>query len=353
MFVYVTRRLLLMIPTLLLITAVVFAVLKAAPGNPFSAAQTAGEGSKQRMNPEDYQALLVRYGLDRPWYVQYGRWLKSVLTGSFGDSFSQKRPVAQVFFGESLGAFGEAGFGPRGVGLFAARLWESPFGATLFLNLLSLLLMAAVALPAGFRSAVKRGGWFDRLSGGVFYALYALPNFWVAVLLILLFGVHWKLLPFIGMRSDGFDAMGPWQQASDSLLHAVLPAVCLAYGGLAFVARFSRGALLEVLQQDYIRTARAKGLPEGVVLRRHAMRNALVPLLTLAGLLVPALVSGSVIIESIFSWPGLGQVYVKAIYARDYPVIMAESVLGALVVLGSNLLTDVAYAFADPRVRLE
>lgn len=353
MLVYVTRRLLLMVPTLLLITAVVFAVLKAAPGNPFSAAQTSGEGSKQRMNPEDYQALLVRYGLDKPWYVQYGRWLKSVATGSFGDSFSQRRPVAEVFFGDAFSAWGEAGPGPRGLGPFLSRLWESPFGATLLLNLLSLLLMVAIALPAGFRSAVNRGGWFDRLSGGAFYALYALPNFWVAVLLVLLFGVHWKLLPFIGMHSDGYEAMGLWARVWDVLLHAALPAVCLTYGSLAFVARFSRGALLDVLHQDYVRTARAKGLPEGVVLRRHALRNALIPLLTLAGLLVPALVSGSVIIESIFAWPGLGQVYVKAIYARDYPVIMAESVLSAVVVLGSNLLTDVAYAFADPRVRLE
>jgi peptide/nickel transport system permease protein len=353
MLAYVTRRLLLMIPTMLLITAVVFAVLKAAPGNPFSVAQGSGEGSAKQMNPSDYESLLTRYGLDRPWYVQYRRWLKSVATGDFGDSFSQRRPVTEVFFGKTFAAFRDSGGPLSGAGLFAGRLFESPLGATLFLNVLSLGLMVLIALPVGFRSAVRKGGWFDRLTGGILYALYSLPNFWVAVLLILLLGVHWKLLPFIGMHADGYESLGPAGRLWDALLHAALPAVCLAYGGLAFVARFTRGALLEVLHQDYIRTARAKGLPEGVVLGRHAFRNVLIPLLTLAGLLVPALVSGSVIIESIFAWPGIGQVYVKAIYARDFPVIMAESVLGAVVVLGSNLFTDVAYALADPRVRLE
>ena len=342
-----------MVPTLLLITAVVFAVLKAAPGNPFSVSRASGEGSVKQMNPADYEALLKRYGLDRPWYVQYGKWLRSVALGSFGDSFSQRRPVSEVFFGKAFDAFTGTGGIFKGCALFLGRLFESPLGATLFLNVLSLAAMILIALPVGFRSAMKRDGWFDRLSGGVLYALYALPNFWVAVLLILLLGVQWKLLPFIGMHSDGYESMGLLGRLRDALLHAALPAACLAYGGLAFIARFSRGALLEVLHQDYIRTARAKGLSEGVVMRRHALRNVLIPLLTLAGLLVPTLVSGSVIIETIFAWPGLGQIYVKAIYARDYPVIMAESVLGAVVVLGSNLFTDVAYALADPRVRLE
>jgi peptide/nickel transport system permease protein len=147
--------------------------------------------------------------------------------------------------------------------------------------------------------------------------------------------------------------MGLAAKVGDLLKHAILPALCLSYGGLAFISRFARGVLLEVMGQDYIRTARAKGLGEGAVLYRHALRNALIPLLTLVGLMLPALISGSVIIEQIFSWPGLGQMYIKAIYTRDYPLIMAESVLGALAVLLSNLLADAAYAVADPRVRLE
>ena len=346
---YLTRRLLIMIPTLLLITVVVFAVVKLAPGNPFSMSQSSGEASVKQMNPDDYQALLARYGLDRPWYFQYGRWLKGVATGAMGDSFSERRPVTEVFFNRPLNTLLKEG------SLWAAldQLLSSKFGATLFLNALSLLIMIAVALPIGLRAAARRGGWFDRASGVLLYALYSLPNFWVAVLLILLVGVKLQWLPFIGMRSDGFDQMALAAKFMDLLKHAALPALCLSYGGLAFVSRFARGALLEVLNQDYIRTARAKGLGEGAVLYHHALRNAMIPLLTLFGLMLPALISGSVIIEQIFSWPGLGQMYIKAIYTRDYPLIMAASMLGGVAVLLSNLLTDAAYAVADPRVRME
>jgi peptide/nickel transport system permease protein len=346
---YLFRRLALMVPTLLLITAVVFAVVKLAPGNPFSMGQASGEAAVKQMNPQDYESLLKRYGLDRPWYVQYGRWLKNAATGDFGDSFSERRPVGEVFFNAPLKALEEK----SSPGAALDQLLSSKFGATLFLNLLSLLLMTAVALPVGLRAAARRGGWFDRVSGVLLYALYSLPNYWVAVLLILLVGVKLQWLPFIGMRSDGFEALSTAGKALDLLKHAALPALCLSYGGLAFISRFARGAVLDVLGQDYIRTARAKGLDERRVLYRHALRNALIPLLTLFGLMLPALISGSVIIEQIFSWPGLGQMYVKAIYTRDYPLIMAESLLGALAVLASNLITDVAYAFADPRVRLE
>ncbi len=349
---YTARRLLLMVPTLLLITVVVFAVVKLAPGNPFSVLQVPGEGPSRQMNPEDYQAMLHRYGLDRPWPVQYWRWLRTLASGSLGESFSQRRPVSDVLFGGAERAF-SAGLPPAAAASsFLRRLAESPFGATVQLNLLALLLMVAVAFPVGLRAAVRRGSAFDRISSVLLYGLYSLPNFWVAVLLIVLVGVHWRLLPFIGMHSDGSGAMGPLAQAWDFLRHAALPALCLAYGGLAFVARFTRGTILETLNQDYVRTARAKGLTERAVLRRHAIRNALIPLLTLAGLLLPSLVSGSVIIEEIFAWPGLGRLFVQAIYARDYPVILAESVLGAVAVLLSTLAADLACAAADPRVRL-
>lgn len=346
---YVVRRLLLMAPTLLLITVVVFVVLKAAPGNPFSAAQGTGEGSVKQMNPADYQALLGRYGLDKPWYVQYWRWLKGAVTGSFGDSFMERRPVADVFLGGAPQALGEG----KPAAEVLHRLSSSPLGATLFLNLLSLAGLLIVAVPAGLHAAVRKGGWFDRASGALLYVLFALPNFWIAVLLILLFGVHLKLLPFIGMHSDWAENAGALKRFGDLLLHAFLPAVCITYGSLAFVARFTRGSLLEALGQEYVRAARAKGVGERAVLYRHALRNALLPLLTLLGLLLPGLVVGSIIVEQIFAWPGLGQLYVKAIYARDYPVIMAESLLGAVAVLLSNLLTDVAYSIADPRVRME
>lgn len=338
MAVYALRRLLLMVPTFLLITAVVFAAVKLAPGNPFSAARAAGEGAVRQMNPADYQDLLHRYGLDRPWYVQYGRWLATLASGSLGVSYSQRRPVSEVLFGE---AFPGGGF------------LSSPLGATLLLNLLATVLMLAVALPVGFQAARKPGGPFDRLVSGFLYALYSLPNFWVAVLLILVAGVHFRLLPFIGMRSEGFAALGFWGKAGDILRHAALPALCLAYGGMAFVARFTRRTLLESLGSDFVRAARARGLPEGRVLWGHGVRNALLPMVTLLSLLLPGLVSGAVIVENLFAWPGMGQLFMKAVYTRDYPVILAESVLGAVVVLGSTLLADLLYGAADPRVRLE
>lgn len=335
---YALRRLLLMVPTFFLITVVVFAAVKLAPGNPLSLSKTAGERAVGQMNPADHQDLLHRYGLDRPWYVQYGRWLVTLASGSLGMSFSQRRPVSEVLFGE---AYPGGGF------------LSSPLGATLLLNLLATLLMLAVALPMGFEAARKPGGAADRLTSGLLYALYSLPNFWVAVLLILVVGVRFRLLPFIGMRSEGFAALGFWESAADLLRHAALPAICLAYGGMAFVARFTRRALLESLGSDFVRAARARGLPEGRVLWGHAARNALLPMVTLLGLLLPGLVSGSVIVESLFAWPGMGQLFMKAVYTRDYPVILAESVLGAVVVMGSTLLADLLYGAADPRVRLE
>lgn len=338
MALYALRRLFWMVPTFLLITAVVFAAVKLAPGNPFSVARAAGEGTVRQMNPADYQDLLRRYGLDRPWYVQYGRWLSTLAAGSLGVSFSQRREVSAVLFGES---FPGGGF------------LSSPLGATLLLNLLATLLMLAVALPVGFQAARKPGGIADRLASGFLYALYSLPNFWVAVLLILVVGVHFRLLPFIGMRSESFSSLGFWGKAADLVAHAALPALCLAYGGMAYVARFTRRALLESLRSDFVRAARARGLREGRVLWSHGVRNALLPMITLFGLLLPGLVSGSVIVESIFAWPGLGQLFMKAVYTRDYPLILAESVLGAVVVMGSTLLADLLYGAADPRVRLE
>ncbi len=347
------RRLALMVPTLFLIMTVVFAVVKLAPGNPFSAVRAGGGRLGGRLNPADYRALLHRYGLDRPWYVQYGLWLKRVCTGSLGDSFAQRRPVGEVFFGTADSQDAGSPANPSGGRGPLERIVVSPVGATLFLNGLALFILLLVAVPAGLRSAAAPGGWFDRVSGVIMYVLYALPNFWLAVLLIMLVGVRWHLHPFIGMTSDGFAGLSAAGKAVDLFRHALLPAVCLACGGMAYIARYTRGTVLDVMGRDYIRTARAKGLASQTVLVKHGLRNAMVRMLTLAGLLVPALVSGSVIIEPIFAWPGLGQLYLQSIYSRDYPVILAESLLGAVVVLVSMLAVDLAYAWADPRVRVE
>jgi len=350
---YAVRRLLLMIPTLLLITAVIFAVVKLAPGNPFSFSQTSSERAVSKMDAADYHAMLARYGLDRPWYIQYAKWVTAAATGSLGDSFSERRPVGEVLFGTPGEAYSKAPGFFSGLRAWTRALFESKLGATLFLNGLALLAVLLVAIPLGLYSAVHRDGWVDRLSGVLLYALYSLPNYWIAVLLVLLLGVKLQWLPFYGMHGEGADALTGWRYLADAFAHALLPAFCLAYGSLAFMARFARGAMLDVLKQDYIRTARAKGLPERTVLLRHGLRSALIPFVTLFGMLLPELVAGSVIVESVFAWPGLGQMYVKAIYTRDYPLILAESLLGAALVLVGTLLSDLGYAWADPRVRLE
>jgi len=258
-------------------------------------------------------------------WVQYRKWLFSLLTGSLGESFSERRPVSKVI-GERL-------------------------PATLFLNFFTLFIMLAVSIPIGTFSALKKDSAFDKISGGVLYGLYALPSFWIAVLMILFFGVTLKILPFFGMHSDNANDFGLIRYTLDLFYHALLPALCMALGGLAFLSRFTRSTLLEVMHREYIRTAKAKGVSKRKLFFDHILRSALIPFVTLFGLILPEMVAGSVIIESIFSWPGLGQLYLKAVYTRDYPVIMAESVLGALLVLLGSLFTDLGYFAVDPRTR--
>jgi len=311
--------------TFLLITMVVFAVVKFAPGTPFSVYQASQEKAVARMAPSDYQELLKKYDLDKPMAVQYKRWLFSLLTGSLGESFSERRPVSKVI-GERL-------------------------PPTLFLNFFTLFIMLLVSIPIGTFSALRKDGPFDRISGGILYGLYALPSFWIAVLMILFFGVTLKILPFFGMHGDGAKDLGPVSYTLDLFYHALLPALCMALGGLAFLSRFTRSTLLEVMRHEYVRTAKAKGVTKNGLFFRHILRSALIPFVTLFGLILPEMVAGSVIIESIFSWPGLGQLYLKAVYTRDYPVIMAESVLGAVLVLAASVLTDIGYFAADPRTR--
>ncbi len=325
MVLFLLKKLTSVVVTFLLITMVVFAVVKFAPGTPFSVYQASQEKAVARMAPADYQELLRKYDLDKPMLVQYRKWLFSLLTGSLGESFSERRPVSRVI-GERL-------------------------PPTLFLNFFTLFLMIAVSIPIGALSALRKDSAFDRISGGVLYGLYALPSFWIAVLMILFFGVTLKVLPFFGMHSDGAAGFGIVRCTLDLFYHALLPALCMALGGLAFLSRFTRSTLLEVMRQDHVRTAKAKGLSGKGLFWNHIFRSALIPFVTLFGLILPEMVAGSVIIESIFSWPGLGQLYLKAVYTRDYPVIMAESVLGAFLVLIGSVATDLGYFAVDPRTR--
>ncbi len=322
MLFYALRRLAYLIPTLLGITLVTFFIISLAPGNPVDLIQSGVMSSD--VSIESYNHMLRLYGLDQPIHVRYGIWLKRLLTFDFGDSFLDHRPVIEKI---------------------AERL-----PATLVLNFVSFALALLLAVPLGLYSAVRQYSLFDRIGGTVLYMLYSLPEFWVAVLLIMVFGVKLDWLPFIGMESIGARDSGLFALLWDRFLHLILPATCLTYGSVAYLSRFVRGSTLEVIRQDYIRTARAKGLDDARIVYRHVFKNTLIPVFTLLGILLPTLISGSVILESIFSWPGIGQLFFEAVLSRDYPTVMGLSFLTAVMVLVSTLLADLLCAWADPRI---
>jgi peptide/nickel transport system permease protein len=319
---YTIRRLLLLIPTLFGITVVTFVIINLAPGDPVELINR-GE-MDARISPAAYHQMLHLYGLDEPVQVRYLTWLKRVATLDFGNSFLDHRPVTQKI---------------------VERL-----PATLELNIASLLISLVLAVPLGLYSAVRQHSRFDKLGGTALYLLYSLPEFWVALLLIMFLGVRLKILPINGMESIDARHLGFFPYLWDRTVHMILPTFCLTYGSLAFLSRFVRGSSLEIIRQDYIRTARAKGLDETRIVYTHVFRNTMIPVLTLLGLLLPTLISGSIILESIFSWPGVGNLFFNSVLARDYPVVMGLSTVTAVVVLISTLLADLLYAWADPRV---
>lgn len=319
---YTLRRLLYLVPTLLGITIVTFLIVNLAPGDPV---ELINRGQMDaRISPESYKQMLHLYGLDDPIHVRYATWLKRLVTLDFGNSFLDHRPVIEKI---------------------AERLPN-----TVFLNVTSLLIAFVVSIPLGLYSALHQNSKIDKMGGTALYVLYSLPEFWVALLLIMLFGVELRWLPFHGMESLDARQLGFAGYWWDRFLHAVLPTVCLTYGSLAYLSRFARGSSLEVVRQDYIRTARAKGLDESAIVYRHVFRNTMIPMVTLLGLFLPTLISGSVIIESIFSWPGVGDLFFTSVRARDYPVVMGLSFITAVMVLFSTLIADLLYAWADPRV---
>ncbi len=318
---YVIRRLLIGLFTLWGVTLIAFVLMRMMSGDPAAV-------YADIPNPEA-QARLVEqmrkaFNLDKPIHVQYLMWLGGMFQGDFGNSFQDGRPIG-------------------------AKILER-LPATCSVAGLSVLLGLATAIPIGLLQAVRHNGWFDRSSGVFFYALYAVPSYVGAILLIYFVGVKWDLLPFRGMTSDGFGHMGFLDQAKDLVAHFTLITFVSTYQGIAFDSRFVRGNLLEVLRQDYVRTARAKGLSERVVVLRHAFRNTFIPLLTRLGFLIPALISGSVILEVIFNWPGLGRLFFEAILARDYPLMMASVTVSSALVLVGILVADILYAWADPRI---
>ncbi len=304
------------------ITVISFWVIHLAPGKPTDMQTTLNPGASAVAR----ERLEKLYGLDQPIHVQYGQWLSRMSRLDFGRSMSgDGRPVWDKI--------------------------KERLPLTFGMIVDSLVLSLLIAVPIGVRAAWRQGGAFDKISTVVVFLGFAMPGFWLALLLMLLFGVIWPVLPISGLTSMGFEKLGFWGKAADLARHLALPVFLYTFGSLAGLSRFMRTSMLEVLRQDYILTARAKGLPARAVIFRHALRNALLPVITILGLSVPGLIGGSVIIESIFALPGLGQLFYQAVMSRDYPLIMGSLVLGAVLTLLGNILADVGYGLADPRVR--
>ena len=306
------------------ITLVSFFVIHLAPGTPTDMQTTlnplAGEAARARL-----EAL---YGIDRPLYIQYFDWLSRIVQLDFGNSMSSDaRPVIEKI---------------------AERL-----PLTIGINLISLLLTLLIAVPIGVLSAWKQGSLFDKGMTVLVFLGFAMPGFWLALLLMLYTGLEHQWLPISGLMSLDYESLSFWGKLMYLGRHLVLPITVITVGSVAGMSRFMRSSMLEVLRQDFILTAKAKGLPARVVIFRHALRNALLPVITLLGLSVPGLIGGSVIIETIFALPGLGQLFYAAVMARDYPLIMGNLVLGAVLTLAGNMLADIGYGLADPRIRAQ
>ena len=324
---YFLKRLLLMIPTLLGITLVSFLIIHLAPGDP---AQLLMDDNRNSANPAAYQQLLQEtralYGLDQPLYTQYWRWLKRIATFDFGVSLRDHRPIIDML-AERI---------PVSVGL----------------NGLSLLIAYLIAIPIGIYSAMYPHTVSDRVISVILFMLYSLPTFWVATMAIVYFGGgdFWNVFPVIGLHSPNAANLSPFRYFLDLIWHLILPVGCIASYIMAMLSRYMRAGMLDVIGQDFIRTARAKGLPERTVILRHALRNSLIPMITLVGDVLPILVGGSIVIETLFSIPGMGFLIYQAVFNRDYPVVMAVFTLSAIVTLIGILLSDFLYTLVDPRI---
>jgi peptide/nickel transport system permease protein len=317
MMAYTLRRLLQMIPLLFGISIVLFAVIQAAPGGPEGALLESG----RFIDPAVIDAYRERLGVDRPIHIQYFRWLTAAVSGDLGTSFSTTRPVAEMI---------------------AERL-----PATLGLMGSAFVLAAVVSILLGVVSALRQYSWFDHLGTGLSFVGIAMPVFWLALILQLVFGVWLGWLPIAGTETVGDSSLG------DRLAHLVLPTVVLSFNYIAGWSRYLRSSMLGVLRADYVRTARAKGLPERRVVGVHALRNALIPLLSIMALNLSSLFSGAVITETVFAWPGIGRMFVQGMFARDYPLLMGILMLGSLMVIIFNLVADLLYGYLDPRIRYD
>jgi peptide/nickel transport system permease protein len=324
---YLLRRILGAIPLLLGILTLIFFIINIAPGDPTA------RYFNPNVAPEVIAQMRRNLGLDEPLHIQYFKWLTSFVQGNFGYSFGQMRPIGDIL---------------------PETLWN-----TVQLMLASLVIIFVVGMLVGIVQAVRQYSAADNVLTFVALFFYSMPSFWFALMLVLLFSWKanqwgWPLqLPATGMTSVGYEFLSFGGKMWDRFTHLILPVTALGIGNAAGVARYMRGSMLEVIHQDYIRTARAKGLSERTVIFKHALRNAMIPIITLLGLYLPVLLSGSVLVETIFAWPGMGRLIVDAIFQRDYPLVMATSFVAAAMVVAGNLIADVLYAVVDPRIRVD
>ena len=317
---FVAVRLLHAVVVLFIVTTIAFFMVHLAPGDPFGL-------ESARMTPELQAQLRAQFGYDRPLLEQYGRYLLNVAQGNLGYSHSLHIPVA------------------RALAVTIPR--------TLLLMGISLAISFVLGMWLGVFEARRRGSPAGHAANAVTLVLYSLPAFWLALMILLLFAYWVPILPAGGMRDVALaDYMSPMESLVDRLRHLALPVLSLVLWTGAYIARYQRAALLDVLPLDFIRTARAKGLDGRTVVRRHALRNALLPMITLAGYLFPFVLGGAVVVERIYAWPGMGLLVTNAIATRDYPLVVAAAIVGAVMVAIGNLLADIGYGLADPRVRL-
>jgi peptide/nickel transport system permease protein len=323
---YIVRRLLQALPVLLGITIVTFTFIELAPGDAVMAMILADMQSGGRVTQVDVEALRKQFGLDQPAPVRYARWLGELFQGNMGVRIRSKIPVATEI---------------------ATRL-----PATLELMGLALLIAIVVGIPLGIISAVRQYSWLDYLlTTGTFLGV-AIPSFFAAIVAIYLFSLKLGWLPTSGYSTPGqnFGLVGGF---FDHLRYLIMPATVLGLESIAGISRYMRASVLEVLRLDYVTTARAKGLGRSLILGRHVLRNALLPIITIIGLRLPGLLGGALIIETMFNWPGMGILYIDGVNTRDYPLIMGMTLISATTIVISNLIADLAYSFADPRIRYE
>jgi peptide/nickel transport system permease protein len=325
MLAYAVRRLLIGLVTLVLISFTVYGLIRAMPGDPTALYAGGAEGAPPlTVSDVEFREMRKSFGLDRHWTVAYLEWAGRTVRGDLGLSLHRRRPVLSVIL--------------------------EAIGPTLLLSGVSLVLAYILSIPLGIYAAHRSGRPDERALSAVLYVLYSFPAYVIAAFLVILLGVKLRVLPVSGMRSADHDALSAGGKLLDLLRHMAMPVACYTLGSLAYLTRFIRSNMVEALRQDYIRTARAKGLPERAVLFKHAFRNTLIPLVTLIGLSFPALLSGSIIIERIFTWPGMGQLFFEAIRDYDYPLIMGLTMMFSVLILLGTLLADLLYAAVDPRI---